>query len=98
MNTPTKLLSQHLIGIAEYVDSEEELAVTFTNYFKKSIDLMEAYEKHIAMDAYLEGANVGREMMKSWMQNKESDLQAFEEFKKYWANKQQSKDLLNETK
>ena len=91
MNTPTKLLSQHLIGIAEYVDSEEEVAITFTNYFVKSIDLMEAYEKHIAMDAYLEGVNVGREMMKAWMQNKESDLKAFDEFKKYWAENNNNK-------
>ena len=92
MNKPTKLLSQLLDELAIRSDSEKDVALLFTNYFKKSIGLFEMYEKHIAMDAYIEGANVGREMMKSWMQGKETDTNSFDEFQKYWAESNNKKE------
>ena len=92
MNKPTKLLSQYLDEVAEYVNSEEELAISFTKYFKESIEFLEMNEKYIAMDAYFEGANVGREMMKAWMQGKETDIKSFDEFKKYWAENNNKKE------
>ena len=84
-------MSQFLDELANYNESEKEVAILFTNYFKKSIELLEMYEKHIAMDAFIEGANVGREMMKDWMQGKETDTNSFDEFKKYWAENNNNK-------
>ena len=87
MKTPTTVLNEIHDDLINKFDSEERVARAFIDYYRVTFELLEQYEKHIAMAAYLEGANIGREMMRAWMKNKDTDLNTFDEFKKYWERK-----------
>jgi len=87
MKTPTTVLNELHDDLINKFDSEERVARAFIDYYRTTYTLLEAYEKHIAMEAFIEGAGVGREMMQSWMKNQESEINTFDEFKKYWKEK-----------
>ena len=87
MKTPTKILNELHDDLINKFDSEERVAMAFTDYYRTTFTVLEAYEKHIAMEAFIAGASVGREQMKCWMKNEDSDIVTFDEFKRYWEEK-----------
>jgi hypothetical protein len=90
METPTTFLNEFHDDLINKFDSEQKIAMAFIDYYRITFKLLEKYEKHIALEAFIAGAGVGREQMKCWIKNLDDDIDAFDEFKKYWEEKNET--------
>lgn len=90
METPTTFLNEFHDDLINKFDSEQKIAMAFIDYYRTTFKLLEKYEKHIALQAFIAGSGVGREQMKCWIKNINDDIDTFDAFKKYWEEKNET--------